>query len=102
MARATSDCTRRESTKRSMSRDRRSLDGPSGTHGYFLPDASSSKKRSYMTEPGFHLPSVLDAAYGEGRYTTGTPECSLRSRVKRLSISWLILSLSVCRLLWAI
>src|SRR5262245_3303344 len=29
----------------------------------YFEDASSSMNRSYMTPPGFHLPSVLDAAY---------------------------------------
>ena len=38
-----------------------------------LDEASSSMKKSYITEPGFHLPSVFDVAYGECRYTTGTP-----------------------------
>ena len=35
--------------------------GANHTLGY-LPEASTSKKRSYMTEPTFHLPRVFDVA----------------------------------------
>ena len=34
---------------------------------YFLPDASSSMKKSYITEPGFHFASAFDDAYGVWR-----------------------------------
>ena len=39
----------------------------------YFEEASWSTKRSYITVPGFHLPRVLDVAYAECRYTTGTP-----------------------------
>jgi hypothetical protein len=47
-ARATSDCSSLTATNRS-------------TAPYLL-EASSSKNRSYITDPGFHLPKVLDVA----------------------------------------
>ena len=53
MARATSDWRTRDRTKRITAR--------ASPRRYF-PEASWSKKRSYMTEPGFHLPSVLEVA----------------------------------------
>ena len=54
MARAASDWRRRVRTNRATPAQR-------------FDEASSSRKKSYITVPGFHLPSVFDAAYGECR-----------------------------------
>ena len=58
-ASAISDWTNLVATKR-ISRRRRA------SRAYFE-EASASTKRSYMTVPGFHLPSVLEVAYAECR-----------------------------------
>jgi hypothetical protein len=49
MARAASDWTRRVRTNRATPAQR-------------FDEASSSRKKSYITVPGFHLPSDFDAA----------------------------------------
>ena len=54
LARAASDWRRRVRTNRATPAQR-------------FDEASSSMKKSYITVPGFHLPSVFDAAYGECR-----------------------------------
>ena len=73
MAKAASDCSTRTRTKRTMIQccrgERRSLP----PRLLYLLEASWSRKRSYITEPGFHLPRVFDVAYGECRYTSGMP-----------------------------
>ena len=53
IAKATSDCKKRARTKR--------ITGAASPGPYF-DEASWSKKRSYITVPGFHLPSVFDVA----------------------------------------
>jgi hypothetical protein len=55
LARAASDCSSR--TKTNLS-------------NYFVA-ASSSKKKSYITVPGFQLVRAFELEYGECRYATG-------------------------------
>ena len=64
MASATSDCSSRRADE--PDGERREHAGLARRQRY-LPEASWSKKRSYMTVPVFHLPSLLDVAYGEWR-----------------------------------
>src|ERR1051325_2114185 len=64
---------RRRSSLMPLLRLRRAL-GADHARAY-LPEARTSKKRSYITLPTFHLPSDLDVADVEGRKTTGTAEC---------------------------